>query len=307
MRPASQSRWALILAGGDGLRLRSFIGDDRPKQFCPLLDGETLLACTRRRVGLTIRPDRHVVVVNRAHEPYYRRLEADLLPGRLVVQPGNRGTLPGILYPLLRIQHLAGDVPLAVFPSDHYVDDDRGFMDVVEAAFRTVAAHPAYVVLLGVEPDAPATEYGWIQPGPAPLGVGTPARSVHRFWEKPTPQMTAWLLSRGCLWNSFVMVGWLGTFVRLIERTVPSLLHAFAPARRALGTPDEDVEVGRLYGMLPALDFSTAVLTWAPLSALAVLPVRSVEWSDWGSPRRVVLSLLRRNTQRPRLAEAALA
>ena len=40
-------RWGIILAGGDGVRLRSltrFIsGDDRPKQFCRLYGGMTLL------------------------------------------------------------------------------------------------------------------------------------------------------------------------------------------------------------------------------------------------------------------------
>jgi len=44
----SPHRWGIILAGGDGVRLRSltrFIcGDDRPKQFCPPLGEGTLLA-----------------------------------------------------------------------------------------------------------------------------------------------------------------------------------------------------------------------------------------------------------------------
>jgi MobA-like NTP transferase domain len=80
--------WALILAGGDGTRLRALTrqitGEPRPKQFCPLLDGETLLDRTRRRVDRLTRADRQVVVVTRAHEPYYRPLVGDLAPGRLV-------------------------------------------------------------------------------------------------------------------------------------------------------------------------------------------------------------------------------
>jgi mannose-1-phosphate guanylyltransferase len=39
-------RWALLLAGGDGTRLRALrrdlSGDDRPKQFCRVMGGETL-------------------------------------------------------------------------------------------------------------------------------------------------------------------------------------------------------------------------------------------------------------------------
>ena len=54
-------RVAVILAGGDGTRLRSLTraitGDERPKQFCPILNGETLLDITRRRVSSGIKPE----------------------------------------------------------------------------------------------------------------------------------------------------------------------------------------------------------------------------------------------------------
>src|SRR5437870_3591769 len=55
--PKRGNRWGVILAGGDGVRLRPLTklicGDERPKQFCPLFDGRTLLAQTLRRAELT--------------------------------------------------------------------------------------------------------------------------------------------------------------------------------------------------------------------------------------------------------------
>lgn len=51
-------RLAVILAGGEGSRLKSLTrtitGDERPKQFCPMLDGATLLTVTRRGADLKI-------------------------------------------------------------------------------------------------------------------------------------------------------------------------------------------------------------------------------------------------------------
>jgi mannose-1-phosphate guanylyltransferase len=178
--------WALILAGGDGARLRALTtqisGDPRPKQFCPIVDGETLLDRTRRRVDLLTRADQQVVVVSRTHEPYYGDLAQELAPDRLVVQPSNAGTGPGVLYPLLRIQRLAGNVTVAVFPSDHYISEDAAFMEYVRTAHELVEGRPQAVVLLGIEAQTPETEYGWIERAPWPLD-GEAGYPVLRFWE----------------------------------------------------------------------------------------------------------------------------
>ena len=65
----------IILAGGEGLRVRALTralaGDDRPKQFCHLVGGETLLDQTRRRAARLVAPASTVVVVTRAHERFY--------------------------------------------------------------------------------------------------------------------------------------------------------------------------------------------------------------------------------------------
>lgn len=299
--------WALILAGGDGTRLRELTqqisGDPRPKQFCPLLDGETLLDRTRRRVDLLTRPDRQVVVVTRPHERYYRSLVTDLAPGRLVVQPRNRGTGPGLLYPLLRVGELAGDAVVAVFPSDHFVDDDATFVSAVSHAASAVTARPDLVVLLGVEAGEAEAEYGWIEPDELPLPIdGEPVFPIRRFWEKPSPELAGRLFTRGCLWNSFVMVGRIAAFLDLMEAGAPELLHAFEPLRRALGSSREDVVAERVYARLPDLNFSERVL--APAAArLGVLRVKGVEWSDWGNADRV-FATIRRTGWRPRWLDA---
>lgn len=87
--------------------------DGRPKQFCAL-DGGTLLERTRRRITLAVRPDRQVVVVTPHHAEYFGDLALTMLPGRLVIQPANRGTAAAILYALLTVRNLAGDAPVVV-------------------------------------------------------------------------------------------------------------------------------------------------------------------------------------------------
>src|ERR1043165_4034894 len=94
-RPQSQHEWGVILAGGDGTRLRSLTrritGDERPKQFCPVIGPNTLLAETRRRVALEVAKQRTLFVVNQAHELYYSKILSSAA-GNVVEQPRNIGT-----------------------------------------------------------------------------------------------------------------------------------------------------------------------------------------------------------------------
>jgi len=46
----------------------------------------------------------------------------------LVIQPDNRGTGAAILYSLARLSILAPTAYVALFPSDHFVSDERHFM-----------------------------------------------------------------------------------------------------------------------------------------------------------------------------------
>jgi mannose-1-phosphate guanylyltransferase len=291
----------LILAGGDGTRLlpltQHIAGDARPKQFCPIFDGETLLDRTRRRCDIAIRPDRQMVVVTRTHESYYRGLAHDLLPGRLVVQPLNRGTAPGILYPLMRLADLTGNAPLAIFPSDHFVSDEQTFMDYVQAAVEIVHGQPDLIVLLGVEAERAETEYGWIEPAATPLAIdGEAVFPIRRFWEKPTARLAETLRDRGCLWNSFVMIGWASAFQSLVNDAVPGLVAAFASLRGALGTPGEAGAAESAYAALPSSNFSEQVLTRRP-ERLVVMRMKGVDWNDLGNPARALASF--RNSSVP--------
>ena len=300
MKPTQAGLWTVILAGGDGKRLGSLTsrlpGDARPKQFCAILGGETPLECTRRRADLVCRFDRQVVVVNRRHEAHYGYLARELAPGRLVVQPGNRDTGPGIVYPLFRIAELAGEAPVVILPSDHYVSDDALFMEHVQGAFDLVRALPETLVLLGIRATAPETDYGWIEADEVPLLQGEGVFRIRGFWEKPSPAMARWLLARGGLWNGFVIVGWVSQLLDLVEATAPELIAALEPVRRAVGSSREAATAEAVYAALPSINFSRSVLARAP-DRFVTMPVSGLEWSDLGDPRRVVATL--RGTGQP--------
>ena len=286
--------WAVILAGGDGVRLRSMTrtiaGDDRPKQFCALVSEEALLTETRRRAALAVPAHRTLVVVNRAHERFYTPLLADVRTRLVVAQPENRGTAPAILYALLVLaaRQAASDT-VALYPSDHFVSDDAAFTGQIEEAFAGAARRPDLVTLLGIAPDGAEPGYGWIEPGAPSL------RQVRRFWEKPSVEDAERLRAQGWLWNSFVMVGRVSTMLALVRMTAPDLHRSFSEIAATLGTVGGVPALERLYCGLPSVDFSRQVLSARP-DALAVLPVRGVHWSDLGDPERVLTTRRRART-----------
>jgi mannose-1-phosphate guanylyltransferase len=296
-------RWGVILAGGDGTRLRplthAISDDDQPKQFCPLLGGRTLLAQTRFRIGGSIDPSRILFALTRKHERFYAAELGSMPSTQMIVQPVNRGTLPAILWSLLRILRLDPCASVAFFPSDHYYSNESKFMEGVEAALRCAEANANAVILLSTAATRPEIEYGWIEPDQYRIndsGIALPR--IKRLWEKPSYSTAESLLEHGWRWNTFVMVGRATAFLRMIERAVPGMYRTFE-AISQLRDPDLEAEVMQAaYNSMPVADFSKQVLS-VSTEQLAVAALDVMGWSDLGDPRRLVTTLFQSGIENP--------
>jgi len=284
--------WIVVLAGGEGARLgpltRALYGSEVPKQFAVLAGERSLLQQTVERAALLGPLDRVMVVVSAHHEARAREQLRPYPGAELVVQPKNLDTGPGLLLPLARIRARDRGARVAFLPSDHHVTDPSPLI----AALRATADARTRdrVTLLGVTPDRPETEYGWILRGRRLTRAGgSGAYAVRRFAEKPAAEVADRLHRRGALWNTFISVGPVAAYWALARRHLPAHTAALARYARRIGGPDEATALETAYARMPPANFSRDLLARA--RDLAVISVGGSGWSDWGSPRRVFESL----------------
>jgi mannose-1-phosphate guanylyltransferase len=289
------SLWAIVLAGGEGVRLRPvtrrMYGDDRPKQYAALVGGRSLLRQTLDRIGVLIPPERTVVVTLASHARY---VAADLRGApapHVLAQPDDRGTAAGVLLPAHWIERRDPDATVVVFPSDHFVLEEAAFMCHVADIARAARHRPEQMIFLGADPTEPEPEYGWIEPGET---VGQTARGVlsriRRFREKPPPEEAVRLFRAGCLWNMFVFAATVAALVEAGRACVPLLHDRLVRLGIFLGTSHESWALRQGYSVAPRANFSRSVLEAGSLPLL-VSRVPSLTWCDLGTPARVARTL----------------
>lgn len=282
-------RVAIILAGTEQkesqLRTHKSAGTV-PRQFRRISGESTLFEQTRRRIGLAFPDDRTLTLVTRSHRRFYEPLLRDLSPASLVMQPRYRGTTPAILYALMRCQQIWPNAAVAVFPSHHYVGDDRAFIRHVDLAFEGIKARPDLVVMLGTMPNSAEVDYSWVENGER-IAEYLRLFRVRRFWNKPPRRLAMRLWQLGYLACTSVLVAQLPVLLLLIKRRCRELYASFEDLYSVLGTDHERETIEAIYGRILGQDFMDEVSATCP-DNLAVLPVAGVEWTDLGRPRGII-------------------
>jgi len=229
----------------------------------------------------------------KAHERFYADELTDVPPSRVVVQPSNKGTTAAIIYSLRRITSLAGDPIVGFFPTDHHYSREMRFAASVRLATKVVMSRPDTLILLGASAEYPEDEYGWIEPSERFDHRFTRSLlRVNRFWEKPASHVAQALLARGCLWNTFVMIGRASAFLEVLQAAVPGMVRTLAADRHLSASELAIANADQAYATLAPGDFSKQVLS-VSTERLAVLRLGNVGWSDLGTPERVMSAMAR--------------
>lgn len=300
--------WAIVLAGGEGTRMRSFItsrlGISRPKQYCVFTGTRSLLQHALDRISRVIDRDQMITVIGRGHWAHLLESSSGRLPGRIIEQPDSRGTAAAVFSALACILAVDPEAVLLVAPSDHFVYPETDFVNELAGMLRVANDFPDHLVLLGARGESPETDYGWIEPG---VRLRPGIRSVRSFKEKPSAPQAEKFLDRGFLLNTMLLAGKARAFWSVGKAVLPAFTRPFVSLSDSLraayrGERANSAVPGRipwseLYADLPSVDLSRDLLEHAAGRALVLEMNRELRWSDWGRPERVRESLLQLRTR----------
>ncbi len=279
------SKYAVILAGGVGSRFWPLSRELEPKQFLNLNGNKSLLQQTIRRILPLIPPQNIYIVGNCLYNFEIKRQIANFcIPERnIVLEPEGKNTAPaiGLAARFILLQH-PGAI-MFVFPSDHFISNERNFLQVLKQAERL--AKKDYLVTLGISPTMPHTGYGYIK---IKLKVKSKklkvkskklkvsSYSVEKFIEKPDKKRAEkFFKDKRYFWNSGMFVWKAKVILEEIETYLPELM-------RSLQEIDSLKDINKkIWSKIKPISVDYGILEKSKRAAVVV--AENIGWSDLGS------------------------
>ena len=225
--------------------------------------------------------------MDQSHWGYVRTQLIQESLGRVVWQPENRGTGPGVFLPLSYIRAHDPDATVVVWPADHFIFPEDPMIQLIHQAASLVKDQPQRMVLLTVPPQSQERDYGWVLPGAlVPHPGGVQVREVKRFVEKPQDSQLKDIVLGGGQWNTLVLIANVQTLWEAGRQCIPEVVMPLETHGNGIGTSHERQILMNLYRTMPTRNFSSDLLSLIP-QQLTMMELTGVYWSDWGKPERI--------------------
>lgn len=271
--------YCVIMAGGVGTRFWPKSRKNMPKQFLDILgNGKSFIRMTFERFSARIAPENFLVVTNQNYKSLVLEHLPELKPEQILCEPIGRNTAPCICYAANYLNKIAPDSLMVVTPSDHYVADEKGFIDTLDACTEFAGTNDV-LMTIGINPTRPETGYGYIQRSSA-----EPLSPVKCFTEKPNLEVAqAFIRSGEFLWNSGIFIWKTSAILSAIERYLPEMHSLFSSISASYGTVGESAAITDVFTRCRAISIDYGVMERADN---VYVHSGDFGWSDigtWGS------------------------
>lgn len=271
------------MAGGIGSRFWPISRNSLPKQFLDILGtGRSFIQQTYDRMSQIVAPENILVVTSHQYGDLVKEHIPSIPSENILLEPYRRNTAPCIAYASSKIYHKDKDATIVVTPSDHYITNEKLFLETISAALDHASTHED-LFTLGIEPSRPETAYGYIQKdvtGHQNIS-GHVAYKVKTFTEKPSAEMAKVLVDSGeFLWNSGIFIWNVKSIKREMERCLPEVANLFSLGDKYYYTDKEQAYIDTIYNDCPSISIDYGVME---RTSKAWVFKASFGWSDLGT------------------------
>lgn len=273
--------YAVIMAGGGGTRLWPLSRQEKPKQMLSLFDERTLFQTSVQRLNGVFTPDRILVVT---HEKQARELQSQVpeIPvENFLLEPYAKGTASVAGYAAIVLQKKDPESVMAMLTADHFIRNENRFRQLLLSAYEVALQN--YIVTLGIEPDFPATAFGYIQLGEVLRNFSNQqVFRVINFIEKPDEVRAAKMIQDGNhVWNSGMFVWRTDRILNEIKRQLPKMANILTEISNSLGTDKWKETILEQWSDIPETTIDYGIMEGA--KEAVVIPAVGLGWNDVGS------------------------
>lgn len=272
---------AVIMAGGSGTRFWPASRRQLPKQFLKFAGDQTLIQEAASRCAPAIADANVWIVTNASHADETARQLPTVSRQQILLEPCGRNTAPCIGLAAIQLLAVDPDAVMLVMPADHVIQPAAMFQQAVNQAVELVAREPQTLVLFGVEPNYPATGFGYIRRG-APLADTTwPTFQVQSFQEKPNELTAARYCASGeYYWNCGIFVWRADAIVKALAQYAPEIHDRLLTLSKSIKANDWAAALEKEFPTMPSISIDYAVLEKADHVCVLEAPF---DWDDVGS------------------------
>jgi mannose-1-phosphate guanylyltransferase len=273
------------MAGGTGTRFWPLSTKENPKQFLDILGtGRTLLQQTYDRLSKISPVENIYIVTNELYHDLVRDQLPELKENQILLEPEKKNTAPCIAYANYKIQKVNPDANIVVSPSDHLIQKEDEFLEVLKEGLDFTENHDA-LLTLGIKPHRPETGYGYIQrENNREVDGYKNLHKVKTFTEKPNYDLARKFYESGeYYWNSGIFIWSLKSVMSSFSKHLPEVDRLFREGKNVYHTSEEADFIAKVYFKSKSISIDYGIME---KSENVYVLASNFGWADlgtWGS------------------------
>jgi len=230
------SFYQVIIAGGSGSRFWPQSRKHKPKQLLKIIDDETMISLTYKRLKTTSKANHILIVASKGLCLKIQDEIPEIPRENYIIEPSGKNTAPAIGLAALHVLQRDSNAIMGVYPADHLIQGDKKFQNVIRKAQKIVKKKSS-LVAIGVKPTYAAIGYGYINYDPLEKNEITSVYKVKKFIEKPSEVNAKILLNSGkYLWNGGMFIWKAKTLLSEIKTFMPNLSNSLDSIMKVIST-----------------------------------------------------------------------